>query len=235
MNQIDLFLGRNLGLWALQQVTIHSVNQIFTTDQEIAEYASSKKIPVFLENANKVSYHPSIIGFSIHYPLILKKEMISKYKKIYNLHPGYLPWGKGYYPIFWALWEQTPAGATLHEITEELDAGPIVAQIQVEYFSHDTGGSLFRRVREAEKMLFLEYLPKMLSGNDIPSFPQPKGGSKHYKKEFIELKRHAPFKKMTGEELLRLIRCFTFSGYKGLEVNLGNYQYEIRLELLSNS
>jgi methionyl-tRNA formyltransferase len=45
---------------------------------------------------------------------------------MYNLHPAYLLWGKDYYPIFWVLWEHTPAGATLHEINEGIDQGKIV-------------------------------------------------------------------------------------------------------------
>jgi methionyl-tRNA formyltransferase len=234
MNKIDLYLNGDLGLWALKNISTESIKQIFTTEKEIVEYAKAYNIEIFLDNPNEISFEPSQIGISIHYPRIFKNHLISKYHKIYNLHPGYLPWGRGYYPIFWALWEQTPAGATLHEIIEELDAGPIIAQIQVEYFPYDTGGSLFQRVREAEKVLFLEYLPLIISQQNIPARDQSKGGSYHSKKDFFELKKNTNIEKLSSTDLLRLIRCFTFPGYKGLEVSFEKVRYEIRLEQISD-
>ena len=36
---------------------------------------------------------------------------------VMNLHPALLPWGRGACPVFWALWERTPAGATLARLS----------------------------------------------------------------------------------------------------------------------
>ncbi|PIW28857.1 MAG: hypothetical protein COW30_06485 [Rhodospirillales bacterium CG15_BIG_FIL_POST_REV_8_21_14_020_66_15] len=45
----------------------------------------------------------------------------------YNLHPG-PPWVRGVYPSVFALYEGLDRfGATLHEMTSDIDAGPIVA------------------------------------------------------------------------------------------------------------
>lgn len=45
----------------------------------------------------------------------------------YNVHPG-PPWVRGVYPSVFALYEGIERfGATLHELTREVDAGPIVA------------------------------------------------------------------------------------------------------------
>jgi methionyl-tRNA formyltransferase len=45
----------------------------------------------------------------------------------YNVHPG-PPWVRGIYPSVFALYEGLDRfGATLHELTTEIDAGPIVA------------------------------------------------------------------------------------------------------------
>lgn len=45
----------------------------------------------------------------------------------YNVHPG-PPWVRGIYPSVFALYEGLDRfGATLHELTMEIDAGPIVA------------------------------------------------------------------------------------------------------------
>ncbi|PYS29089.1 MAG: hypothetical protein DMF75_17830 [Acidobacteria bacterium] len=203
--KIDLLLGSDIGVWALNCVPTDQIEQVITLDEPLAERARSLGLKTILGNVNSVPYVPARVGFSLHYQAILKPDLIAKYHKVYNLHPGYLPWGRGYYPIFWALWEATPAGATLHEITAGVDEGPIVAQIRVQYNDSDTGGSLFQRVREAEENLFLEYLPQIIDGEDIPAHPQPAGGTYHRKKEFYE--RHS-----------------------GLEVTLGQERFELRLK-----
>jgi methionyl-tRNA formyltransferase len=228
---IDLFLGGSLGVWALEQILPYQVSQIFTTDEKIATLARQSGINVSLESVNKVEFPASPIGLSVHYPKVLKPEILSKYKKIYNLHPGYLPWGRGYYPVFWALWESSPAGATLHEMTAGLDEGPIVAQLQVVYSETDTGGSLHQRVQEAEKTLFREHWPKLMKAETISAFPQPaNSGSYHSKKEFFALKQPTDMATMTGADLIRLIKCLTFPGYSGLEIVLEDRLYEAHLQ-----
>ena len=47
----------------------------------------------------------------------------------FNIHPSLLPAYRGPTPLFWQLRDGvTRTGVTLHQVTEQLDAGPIVAQ-----------------------------------------------------------------------------------------------------------
>ena len=227
MTRVDLFLGGDIGLWALRNADADAVHQVVTPDGRIAIAARERGLPAW--TGNWVDFVPSTTGLSVHFPQILRQSLISKYQKIYNLHPGYLPWGRGYYPIFWALWEQSPAGATLHELTARVDAGPIVAQTSILHYEDDTGGSLFRRVREAERALFRKYWPQIVEGAELPSLPQQEGGSYHSRREFLALKEHADWRSMNGNDLVRLIRCLTFPGYPGLNLSLGEEQFEVRL------
>ena len=231
MNKVDLLLGGSMGLWSLQNVSIADVKQVLTLDHEIATTARNRGLTVWTEKANLVDYIPSTVGLSVHYPCILKQELISRYQKIYNLHSAYLPWGRGYYPVFWALWEQTIAGATLHELTEHLDSGPIVAQIGVQRYQHDTGGSLYQRVREVEKTLFLKYWPHIVGNTRLLAWAQQAGGSYHSKRDFFELKESADLASMSGSDLVRLIGCLTFPGYTGLKVILGRQAFRAYLKL----
>ncbi len=226
---MDLYLGGDIGMWALRSVSSGQVRRVFTPDGEIAEAARGAGIEVFKGDANAEDIPSAEVGLSVHYPVILSPAMIGRYRKIYNLHPAYLPWGRGFYPVFWALWENTPAGATLHEITAGIDEGPIVSQILVESFPWDTGETLHQRVREAEKRLFLEYWPMLAAGRLPGSTPQPPGGTYHRKKEFFDLKQGADWERMSGEELVRLIRAMTFTGHTGLELNLGGKKIEVSL------
>jgi Formyl transferase len=188
------------------------------------------------DDANARGDAPAVFGFSVHYPRIIRPPLLTRYRKIYNLHPGYLPWGRGFYPVFWALWEGTPAGATLHEMSEGLDEGPVVAQTRVPYDEDDTGGSLHARVREAERQLFLEYWPRVARGEELPAHPQAEGaGTRHARREFFALKESARVEALSGPQLLRLARCLTFPGHTGLEVTLGRAKFELRLEPLART
>jgi len=232
IKKIDLYLGGDLGLWVLEQISLDAVSQVFTLDLSIATQAEKKGLKVWNKNVNFLKVNLSDFGFSIHYPRILKPHIIAQYKKIYNLHPSYLPYGRGYYPIFWALWEDTPAGATLHEINAEIDQGNIVAQIKVEYKENDTGGSLFQRVRQAEKELFKQYIIMIINQDNLLSFSQIGQGSYHTKKDFLELKSQINWQEMKGKDLIKLIRCLTFEGYTSLEIELENQYFEVCLKPL---
>jgi methionyl-tRNA formyltransferase len=51
-----------------------------------------------------------------------------------NIHPSLLPLHRGPDPLFWTLRHGDGlAGVTIHELVDELDAGPILAQVPVRY------------------------------------------------------------------------------------------------------
>lgn len=233
IEKIDLYLGSDLGLWTLDQISRDCVKQVITLEDQISSRAHMKDIKVILGNANGVDFEPTGVGLSVHYPKILRQNLLSCYRKIYNLHPGFLPWGRGYYPVFWALWEDTPAGATLHEIVADVDEGPIVDQIQVEHYPYDTGFSLFTRVRDAEKRLFTEYCKRIVEGEDLPAARQPSGGNYHTKREFFNLKNPENWQSMTSAKLFKLIRCFSFPGYTGLEIYSGGKKFSLSVEMIN--
>lgn len=229
MKKVDLFLGSDLGSWVLEQVSPESTGCIITLDQSIADIAREKKHRVLFGDIHQMAYDPSELGISVHYRQVLKALFISRYKKIYNLHPGYLPWGRGYFPVFWALWEDAPAGATLHEITAGLDKGPIVMQKEVFYTEEDTGYSLFQRVREAEKEIFLSAWRRIQNEEVLPAIPQEGKGTYHSKKEFVEFRDSFDWHGKTTDELIKLLRCLSFPEYPGMKVIFGKKTFELIL------
>lgn len=80
--------------------------------------------------------------------------------KMVNTHPGLLPDTKGFYGENiqkYVLDNQLPyGGQTLHVVSEEYDAGPIIAEHKVAVVPGDTPETLFARVQAVEK----KYLPK---------------------------------------------------------------------------
>jgi formyltetrahydrofolate-dependent phosphoribosylglycinamide formyltransferase len=95
------------------------------------------------------------------YLKILTPMLINAYKgKILNIHPSLLPnfGGKGMYGmnVHKAVIDSksTNSGCTVHLVTEEIDAGKIIAQSSVEVISEDTPETLALKVLEEEHKLY---------------------------------------------------------------------------------
>ena len=97
----------------------------------------------------------------------LGPEMLEAYDgRVYNTHPALLPahGGRGMYgdrvhaAVLAAGDERS--GATVHLVTADYDAGPIVAAAQVPVLPGDDVASLGERVRAAERELVVEVLAR---------------------------------------------------------------------------
>jgi phosphoribosylglycinamide formyltransferase-1 len=84
---------------------------------------------------------------------------------ILNIHPALLPAFPGLEAQHqaWAHGVKV-SGATVHLVTRDLDAGPIVLQRAVPVLEDDTPGSLSARILEVEHELYPEAIRLLLSG-----------------------------------------------------------------------
>jgi methionyl-tRNA formyltransferase len=227
--QVDLLLGGDLGAWVISRVSPAQVCRVVTLDPEIAASATAAGMRAELGHLDVLDPGAAPVAFSVHYPRLISAATLGRYRLAVNLHPGLLPFGRGWYPAFWALWEGSPAGASLHHMHAGVDEGPIVDQIEVVYDDTDTGGSLHLRVRDAERSLFDRYWPQIASGENLPSCAQRAGGTYHSREEFLELKRAAPWHDWDAARLLRLARCLSFPGHSGAEITLGARAFSLEL------
>ncbi len=78
---------------------------------------------------------------SAEFPYLVPMEMLAKLGgRAANLHPSLLPDYGGPLPVLWMLFREDVrrcGGVTLHEMTPELDSGPLIAQQRVPW---DSGG-----------------------------------------------------------------------------------------------
>jgi hypothetical protein len=209
---VDLFVGGALAAWALRHAPVELVRQVVCLDAELAALATDLGHDVFAGDPHDSAFVPGRAALCVHFPRLLAPELIARYDgAIWGVHPGLLPWGRGRHPVFWALWERTPAGATLHQLGAELHAGPIVDQHEVPVLDDDTGGSLHARVERAERELFTRWLPRLAGGERPPATPQPPGGSHHTLAEFEYLRDEGRYE-VPRAERERLARCLDLSG-----------------------
>ena len=95
---------------------------------------------------------------------IFSSQMFTAFEgRILNTHPSLLPSFPGWHAVRDALeYGVKVTGCTVHVATEEVDAGPILAQRAVEVLPGDTEASLHDRIKAVERPLYLETIRRVL-------------------------------------------------------------------------
>lgn len=149
--------------------------------------------------------------FSAHciqfFPKILTENI-----KCINIHPGYNPINRGWYPQVFSIIHNLPVGATIHQMDSKLDNGPIIARELVPKFAYDTSQSLYNRILDTELKLFREWYLKILN-NDYVLIRPEKEYNYFSKSDFNELCELDLDEKLTMSELLNKLRALTHGGY----------------------
>jgi phosphoribosylglycinamide formyltransferase-1 len=100
-------------------------------------------------------YQPDLVVLA-GFMRILTSEFVNHYvDQLINIHPSLLPKYKGLHTHRRAIEAgDATAGATVHWVTEELDSGGIIRQVEVPIYADDSEESLKQRVLEAEHTLY---------------------------------------------------------------------------------
>lgn len=106
----------------------------------------------------------AIAGFGT----IVPKTATAFPDRMLNTHPSLLPAFKGWHPVRDALaFGVKVTGTTVHLVTEEVDAGPILAQEAVPVLPGDTEATLHERIKQVERRLFPDTIKKVIAG-EVP-------------------------------------------------------------------
>ncbi|MEA3305492.1 MAG: phosphoribosylglycinamide formyltransferase, partial [Candidatus Omnitrophota bacterium] len=100
------------------------------------------------------------------YMRLLTSLFVEEYKgRIMNVHPALLPSFKGINGSKDAFdYGVKIAGATVHFVTEDVDAGPIIAQAAVEVKDDDTEDSLMEKIHEEEHRIYPKAIKDFIEG-----------------------------------------------------------------------
>jgi phosphoribosylglycinamide formyltransferase-1 len=117
-------------------------------------------------------HHPDVIVLA-GFMRILGRAFIERFpNKILNIHPSLLPAFPGLHTHQQALDAGVRIhGATVHVVTPELDAGPILAQVAVPVAADDDEASLAARVLRQEHVIYPAVL-RRLAERSAPLGPQ---------------------------------------------------------------
>ena len=116
---------------------------------------------------------------SYGYRYILSKQQLDKcMQEPINLHTSYLPWNRGAHPNFWAFYDNTPHGVSIHLIDEGIDTGKILLQKLVKFNKGISFYDSYKQLgKEMEKLFINNSLD--LVYNTIKPFETKLEGSFH--------------------------------------------------------
>lgn len=153
---------------------------------------------------------PDIILAAFWY-YILGKELLHlpRYGCI-NFHPGLLPYNRGMNPNVWPFIDDSPAGVTLHYMTEKVDKGNIIAQKQISIEADDTAGSLEKKTWIEIVALFKKTWPK-IKRHQVKSIPQDDAiATVHTANDILTIDEIYLDKNYTGKELINRLRARSY-------------------------
>ena len=202
------------------------VPSVFTAARQAGLHvfeATDPSDPAFLEEARCLA--PDLV-LSIQYDRILKAPLLAIPRRgAYNLHFGPLPRLRGCFPTKWAIIEDEPAGVTFHCIDPGVDSGDVIAQTIVPLAPDETDETLYHKLQEAGKRLFLEQIFWMKTLTTPPRQPQDPAAASYHPKRLpfdgiIDWSRDAAW-------VERFIRAFTFPPYPAAKAWLAGKEVEI--------
>jgi methionyl-tRNA formyltransferase len=138
------------------------------------------------------SHMPEIISnyglvLSIHCKQIFPSNLVEKVRCI-NIHPGFNPHNRGWFPHVFSIINGRPAGVTIHVMDKYIDHGGIIVQRECKIEPWDTSLSLYEKIMKLERELLFEYY-LIIRDNTYQPFHTNDLGSFNQKKDFEALRR----------------------------------------------
>ena len=149
---------------------------------------------------------------SIHCKEIFPSDLVSEVRCI-NVHPGFNPFNRGWYPHVFSLINGEPAGVTIHEMDSKIDNGPIIVQKVCKVYSWDTSLSIYNRIIELEKELVLEWFSRIID-KDYTTFSADRPGSFNSSKDYESLRNISLEEKTTLGGAINRLRALSHGEYR---------------------
>lgn len=147
------------------------------------------------------------LGFSCHSKQIFPAKLVNSIRCI-NIHPGFNPFNRGWYPQVFSILNQLPAGATIHLMDEDIDHGPIICQKEVSINPEDNSLDVYNRILLLEMELLEDKIDTLLSGKYDLTLPTSQGNY-NSKQDFRSLCKIDLNERVTFAEAINRLRALT--------------------------
>lgn len=161
---------------------------------------------------------------------ILTPDELSQAVDACNVHPSYLPWGRGANPNVWAILAREPAGVSIHRMTAGLDRGPLFAQRKVKVAFGDTAHSLYHRLVDEAAWLFAETWPWLRRGS-ATTWEQQGEGSYHRVVDMQAARDIDLDDRVTWRTAIDTLRAFTFAGHRNIVLKDEGKRWHVEVQI----
>lgn len=173
---------------------------------------------------------------SAHCLQFFPKRLVDSVRCV-NVHPGFNPINRGWYPQVFSIIHKLPIGATIHEMDSKLDNGAIIVRSFIEKYAWDTSITLYNRILDKEMELFEANFKEIIFGGYRPIQPESVGNLFH-KKDFENLCKIDLNEQGNMGDLINKLRALSHGHYKNAYFidELGNKVFaKIELEKGDNN
>ncbi|HET6528670.1 MAG TPA: phosphoribosylglycinamide formyltransferase [Balneolaceae bacterium] len=161
--QIRGLITNKAGIGAIERAKKHSIKYSVLSPANFPD--ADEFAQVLLQQLEE--WETDLIALA-GYLVKIPTEIIKRYEgRILNIHPALLPkyGGKGFYglKVHQAVIEneELESGCSVHVVTDEYDAGPVLAQAKVAVKKTDDASTLAARILEEEHRLYPKVIAKM--------------------------------------------------------------------------
>ncbi len=183
---------------------LEAFRKFISSEILVLDLKKEENIDYIIENYDLV--------LSIHCKQFFPEKLVNHVKCI-NIHPGYNPINRGWYPQVFSIYHDLPIGVTIHEIDTELDHGPIIDREFVEKKIYDTSGTLYDKILEKEIELFSRNAENILT-NTYTTFSPENEGHVFLKKDFNNLCRIDLQEETTAGKFIDKLRALSHKDFK---------------------
>lgn len=145
-----------------------------------------------------------------------------------NVHPGFNPFNRGWFPQVFSILNGLPIGATIHLMDTQVDHGPIIDQEMVAVDPGDTSLEVYEKVMLLEKKLLSKNLDRLLTLSFDRRQPT-KTGNLNSLADFRELCKLDLEDVATFREHLAILRALSHGEFRNGYFVEGNKKYFVRI------
>ena len=139
-------------------------------------------VDVRTEKLYNLANYDVVISFGYKY-ILTEETLFTARRKPINLHISFLPFNRGMHPNFWAHFDGTPSGVSIHYIEKGIDTGDVLFQKKVKFNSNEkTFKQTWTRLKFEIEELFIINIQEIILNKFLVS-AQQEGGTFHLKSD----------------------------------------------------
>jgi methionyl-tRNA formyltransferase len=151
--------------------------------------------------------------------------------QIINVHPSYLPYGRGKDANFWSIVENETYGVSIMEVNKEIDSGNYFIRKKINYNYLDNGFSLYKIALKEIKLLFKNNIFNILDKKIISKKQNLTIGSYHKRKDMKNISEIKLNKLYKAKDLINILRAKMFPNHSSAFFVHNKKKYFLKIKI----